>query len=156
MKKRIMSLVMVIIMLFTSAVMAFPASAAESISIVFDANGGVGAPGTVTVSAGSVITLPAQQPKKAGMEFRGWAFNKADADAGYITYSADQSHQVLCNSSATLYASYAYVVTLHPGNRGWGATQKLYKFPSRDLELFHHKADIQPNYGMLPDRKSVV
>ncbi|MBQ3182122.1 MAG: InlB B-repeat-containing protein [Clostridia bacterium] len=150
MKKRIMSLVMVIIMLFTSAVMAFPASAAESISIVFDANGGVGAPGTVTVSAGSVITLPAQQPKKAGMEFRGWAFNKADADAGYITYSADQSHQVLCNSSATLYASYAYVVTLHPGNRGWGATQKLYKFPSRDLELFHHKADIQPNYGMLP------
>ncbi len=147
---KLMSLLLVAIMLFTSMAMAFPAAAAETISIVFDANGGVGAPATVTVNAGSVITLPTQQPRIAGMVFRGWAFNKADADAGYITYSADQTHQVLCNSSATLYASYGYEVNLHPGYKGWGATQKLYKFPARDLELFHHKSDIHVNYGMLP------
>ncbi|MBQ4561647.1 MAG: InlB B-repeat-containing protein [Clostridia bacterium] len=147
---RLLSLLMTAVMLLTSISVTFPVSAADTVSIVFDANGGIGAPATITVNAGSVITLPTQQPKIAGMVFRGWAFNKADADAGYITYSADQVHQVLCNNSATLFASYAYEVTLLPGNRGWGATQKLYKFPTRDLDLFHHKSDIQPNYGMLP------
>ncbi len=147
---KVLSLILVAVMLFTGIAAAFPVAAADTVSIVFDANGGVGAPGTVTVNAGSVITLPAQQPKKAGMVFRGWAFNKADADAGYITYSADQSHQILCNSSATLYASYGYSVILNPGCKGWGSTQQLYKFPAKDLDLFHHKSDIQANYGMLP------
>ena len=155
MKRKLMSLVMVVIMLFTSAVMAFPASAA-GVTVSFDANGGTGAPSAITVDPGSVVTLPTQQPRKAGMVFRGWCFSKDEADAGYITYSADYTHQIICNSSATLYASYGYEVNLHPGLKGWGATQKLYKFPSRDLELYHHKSDIHTNYGMLPGAQGDV
>ncbi|MBR4880991.1 MAG: InlB B-repeat-containing protein, partial [Clostridia bacterium] len=148
--RRLMSLLMVTVMLFTSMAMAYPTVAADPVVIQFDANGGHGVPGTITVNPGTVITLPTQQPRRPGMVFRGWAFNKEDADAGNITYSANVSHQVQCNSSAILYASYAYEVTLNPGLKGWGSTQKLYKFPGKDLDLFHHKSDIQLNYGMLP------
>ena len=147
---RITSLFLTVVMLLGCFTFAIPVSAADTATISFDLNGGTNPPADVTVNCGTVIYLTDHQPSKAGMVFRGWAFSKADADRGAITYPVGVSNPILVNSSATLYASWAYEVTLHPGHQGWGNTQKLYKFPDVDLELYHHKSDIQANYGMLP------
>lgn len=147
---RITSLLLTLIMLLGSCAFYIPASAAEICYINFDPNGGTGMPANLSVEAGTVITLPASAPKRPGMVFMGWAFTQEQADIGDIIYAANTTPQILVNNSATLYATWAYEVNLHPGTQGWGATQKLYKYPGADLALFHHKNDIQPNYGMLP------
>jgi len=151
--KRITSLLLTLIMLIGVFTFQLPAKAAESCTIAFDANGGTefGIPDDITVEAGSVITLPASSPTKPGMVFMGWAFSKEEADTGVITYAAGTTPQILVNSSATLYASFAYSVVLNHGNRGWGnAAVQQYKYPGKDLELFHKKDLIHANYGMLP------
>jgi len=147
---RITSLLLTVVMLLSLCPLQIPVSAAEQCTIYFDGNGGVGVPATITVDAGTIITLPASDPKNPGMVFRGWAFTKEQADTGVITYPAGTQPQILVNNGATLFASWAYQVTLTPGTQGWGSTQTLWKFPAVDLQLFHHKNDIQPNYGMLP------
>ncbi|MBE6573930.1 MAG: hypothetical protein E7652_06010 [Ruminococcaceae bacterium] len=147
---RITSMVLTLIILFGTCVFNMPASAAEICNIRFDSNGGTGMPADISVEAGTIITLPASAPKRPGMLFMGWSFTKDQADKGDIIYAANTTPQIQVNNSATLFASWAYEVNLHPGTQGWGATQKLYKFPAVDLALFHHKNDIQPNYGMLP------
>ena len=147
---RTLSLLMTVVMLLGCVSFALPIAAADTATISFDLNGGYNAPADITVNCGTLIYLTDHQPTKPGMSFRGWAFNKADADAGNITYPVGVQNPILVNSSATLYASWAYEVNLHPGHQGWGNTQKLYKFPAKDLELFHHKSDIQANYGMNP------
>ena len=148
--KRILSLFLSVVMLLGTLSVCMPIAAADTATITFDGNGGVGVPSDITVDKETVIELTQQQPRKPGMCFRGWAFSKEAADKGEITYNVDAVHQILVNSSATLYASWAYSVTLHPGHQGWGSTQQLYKFPSVDLELYHHKSDIYNNYNMLP------
>ena len=153
MTKRIISLLLTVFMLTGALAFAIPANAADSCTIMFDANGGtgVGMPEDITVAPGTIITLPKSAPAKPGMVFMGWAFNKEDADNGVITYAAGTTPQILVNNSAILYASYAYSVVLNHGNRGWGNTAvQLYKFPGKDLELFHKKDLIHANYGMLP------
>ena len=147
---RIVSLILTLVTLLGCVSFTLPASAADTATISFDLNGGCNPPSDITVDCGTVIYLTDHVPSKPGMVFRGWAFNKADADKGNITYPVGVQNPILVNSSATLYASWAYEVTLHPGHQGWGNTQKLYKFPAVDLELFHHKSDIQANYGMNP------
>ncbi|MBR5516235.1 MAG: InlB B-repeat-containing protein [Clostridia bacterium] len=153
MAKRITSLILTVIML--SGVFAFqtPVFANESCTIAFDANGGtgIGVPENITVDAGTIINLPAATPTKPGMVFMGWAFSQEQADVGDITYAAGTTPQILVNNSATLYASYAYSVVLNHGNRGWGnGAYQLYKYPGKDLDLFHKKDLIHANYGMLP------
>ena len=147
---RITSMLLTVVMLLGTFSFNIPVAAAEVCYINFDANGGTGMPANITVDAGTIITLPASAPKRPGMVFMGWAFTKEQADIGDITYAANTTPQILVNNSATLFASWAYEVNLNPGTQGWGATQKLYKYPAADLLLFHHKNDIQPNYGMLP------
>ena len=148
--KRTLSLILTLVTLLGCVSFTLPLNAADTATISFDLNGGSNPPADVTVNCGTVIYLTDHVPAKPGMVFRGWAFSKADADRGAITYPVGVSNPILVNSSATLYASWAYEVTLHPGHQGWGNTQKLYKFPDVDLELYHHKSDIQANYGMLP------
>ncbi|MBR5514797.1 MAG: InlB B-repeat-containing protein, partial [Clostridia bacterium] len=148
--QRITSLFLTVLMLLGVCAFQMPSSAAEQCTIYFDGNGGKGVPATITVDAGTIITLPASDPKNPGMVFRGWAFTKDQADRGEITYHVGTQPQILVNNGATLFASWAYEVKLNPGTQGWGSTQTLYKFPAVDLALFHHKNDIQPNYGMLP------
>ena len=149
--KRILSLVMCMVILTGCINLTIPLGAADTSTITFDVNGGLGGPDDITVDNGTVITLSATEPRKPGMVFRGWAFSKEQADTGDITYPVGQNHQILVNSSATLYASYAYSVILNHGNRGWGnAAVQMYKFPAKDLELYHKKDLIHQNYGMLP------
>ncbi|MBQ9920604.1 MAG: InlB B-repeat-containing protein, partial [Clostridia bacterium] len=147
---KITAMLLTIIMLFGTFAFQMPVTAAESCTIHFDANGGTGMPADVTVDAGTIITLPASDPKNPGMKFMGWSFTKEEADTGVITYPAGQTPEILVNNGAILYASWAYEVTLLPGTQGWGSTAVRYKFPAVDLALFHHKNDIQANYGMLP------
>ncbi|MBR5515257.1 MAG: InlB B-repeat-containing protein, partial [Clostridia bacterium] len=149
--KRITSLTLSILMLLSVWAFQIPSSAAEMCYITFDANGGTGMPATVSVAAGTVIYLPASAPKRPGMVFMGWAFSQEKADCGDITYAANTTPQILVNSSAVLYASWAYPVYLNHGTQGWGSEAfPLYKFPSVDLDLYHHKDTIFQNYGMLP------
>ncbi|MBR5514764.1 MAG: InlB B-repeat-containing protein, partial [Clostridia bacterium] len=147
---RFLSLLLTLIMILSTFAFELPSVAAETCVVSFDANGGTGMPAAVSVSAGTIITLPASAPKRPGMVFRGWSFTKDQADRGEIIYAANTTPEIQVNNSAILFASWAYEVTLHPGTQGWGSTQTLYKFPAVDLALFHHKNDIQPNYGMLP------
>ena len=148
--KRIVSLILTLVTLLGCVSFTLPVSAADTATISFDLNGGYDAPADITVNCGTLIYLTDHQPVKPGMVFRGWAFNKQDADKGNITYPVGVQNPILVNSSATLYASWAYEVTLHPGHQGWGQTRTLYKFPAVDLELFHHKTDIINAYGMFP------
>ncbi|MBQ3182035.1 MAG: InlB B-repeat-containing protein, partial [Clostridia bacterium] len=148
--KRIVSLILTLVTLLGCVSFTLPVSAADTATISFDVNGGANPPADITVNCGSVIYLTKHAPSKPGMVFRGWAFNKADADKGIITYPAGAENPILVNSSATLYASYGYEVTLHPGHQGWGNPVTVYKFPAVDLELPHHKSDIINAYGMFP------
>lgn len=67
---------------------------AQSITIAFDANGGTGAPESVTGNAGEEIKLPAGVPSRGGYTFLGWA-ESAEATAaayqpgGSLTKDAD-------------------------------------------------------------------
>ncbi|MBE6687630.1 MAG: hypothetical protein E7591_10465, partial [Ruminococcaceae bacterium] len=65
--QRITSLLLTVIMLMGMCAFQLPVSAAESCTIYFDGNGGTGVPATITVDAGTVITLPASDPKNPGM-----------------------------------------------------------------------------------------
>ena len=148
--KRIVSLILTLVTLLGCVSFTLPISAADTATISFDLNGGANPPADITVNCGTLIYLTDHVPAKPGMVFRGWAFNKEDADKGNISYPVGASNPILVNSSATLYASWAYEVTLHPGHQGWGNTATVYKFPAVDLELPHHKSDIMTTYNMFP------
>lgn len=61
----------------------------KSYTITFDANGGSGGPGTITMKAsnGEAIPFPTEEPEKTGMIFCGWSTTKhPDNDKGEIVY----------------------------------------------------------------------
>ena len=106
--KRIVSLILTLVTLLGCVSFTLPVSAADTATISFDLNGGSNPPADITVDCGTLIYLTDHVPAKPGMVFRGWAFNKEDADRGNISYPVGQQNPILVNSSATLYASWAY------------------------------------------------
>ena len=66
MTKRIISLLLTVFMLTGALAFAIPANAADSCTIMFDANGGtgVGMPEDITVAPGTIITLPKSLTKR--------------------------------------------------------------------------------------------
>ena len=75
-------------------------------SIIYDANGGTGAPASQTKNYGSTLTLSSVIPTRTNYNFLGWSPNKSATSA---TYSAGGSYTT--NSSAIFYAVWklAYV-----------------------------------------------
>lgn len=89
--------------------------------IVYDANGGSGAPSTQTKIHGTALTLSSDIPTRAGYTFLGWSTNSSAAAAVYQPGSSFSS-----NADTTLYAvwgngvSETYTITYN-ANGGYGA-----------------------------------
>ncbi|MBR4881953.1 MAG: InlB B-repeat-containing protein [Clostridia bacterium] len=154
--KRVLAILMIVAMLIPTIPSII--TAADTATVFFNANGGTGGPGKVTATVGSTLTVPSTNPSKSGMVFRGWAITAENAALGNITYTAGSSVNV--KGDLTLYASYAYTVVLKCGAEGAGTSSKtLYKFPGKELALYHDKSSIRSNYGMYPknnDQRSFI
>lgn len=72
---------------------------ANTYTISFNANGGTGAPSSVTKTYGKTLTLPTTVPTRANYKFLGWSATKTASSA---TYSAGGNYTA--NGTATLYA----------------------------------------------------
>ena len=72
---------------------------ANTYTISFNANGGSGAPSSVTKTYGVTLTLPTTVPTRTNYKFLGWS---ASSSASTATYSAGGSYTA--NGAATLYA----------------------------------------------------
>ena len=68
-------------------------------TISFNANGGSGAPSSVTKYYGETVTLPTTTPTRSGYTFSGWGTYSTDTSANYQAVSNYTS-----NSGTTLYA----------------------------------------------------
>ncbi len=146
--KRVLAVLMILAMLLPT-IPTFIFAADTSATVFFNPNGGTGGPGKVTATVGTSLTVPNTLPSKSGMVFRGWATTAEKAATGELSYMAGSAVSV--TGDMTLYASYAYTVVLKCGNEGAGTASKtLYKFPAKDLLLYHDKASITANYGMYP------
>jgi len=152
---RIISLLLLVTMLVPcfSSISAYAdatdTATAATITVTFNANGGQGAPPALSGEAGSTFAFDQTPPRKGGMIFMGWSLSEEAAYNGDIAYYHYQAHAI--HSSVELYAAWAYKVTLNDGTQGWGCEElNLYKYPGKDLELFHHKDDIINNYNMHP------
>ena len=75
-----------------------PTPIAQTLTITFDANGGINAPNSITGEVGK-ITLPAAKPTRAGFVFLGWNEDKNASSA-----NRQPSTKYLGATSATLYA----------------------------------------------------
>ncbi len=154
--KRVLAVLMILAMLIPTIPTVI--TAADTATVFFNANGGSGGPGKVTATVDSNLSVPSTNPTKSGMVFRGWATTAENAATGNISYIAGSSVSV--KGDMTLYASYAYTVVLKCGNEGAGtATKTLYKFPAKELSLYHDKSTVRANYGMYPknnDQRSFI
>ncbi|MBR5515190.1 MAG: InlB B-repeat-containing protein, partial [Clostridia bacterium] len=150
---RIISLLILVTMLIPciAGITAYAngTATAGNITVTFNGNGGNNPPPAITQAAGSTFAFDGVPPRKGGVEFMGWALSEEDAYVGNIAYYHWQAHTF--NESTELYAVWAYKVVLNDGTQGWGCEElTLYKFPGKDLDLFHHKDDIINNYNMHP------
>ncbi len=155
--KRILAILMIAVMLLPTIPSVITA-ADTSATVYFNPNGGSGGPGKISATVGDSLTVPSTNPTKSGMTFRGWATTAENAAIGTISYSAGSTVKV--SGDMTLYASYAYTVTLKCGAEGAGtSTKTLYKFPSKELTLYHDKSSVKTYYGMYPknnDQRSFI
>lgn len=77
-------------------------SAKSSYAVLYDANGGSGAPSAQTKWFGETLTISSSTPNKDGYTFKGWATSVANASAGTVNYASGASYTA--NAGATLYA----------------------------------------------------
>ncbi len=142
--------VILLISTVMSCMVFSPVAAQEVVTVTFDANGGTGAPAPINLFKGGTADFTQPEPTRDGMVFVGWCLSPEYAYNGVLTYLKGSTGNVI-NQSVTLYAAWAYMVSLNCGSEGWGNTSyMLFKFPGRDLDLYHHKSDICANYAMLP------
>lgn len=98
-------------------------------SLHFNANGGTGAPGTLTsttnVTTATSFTIPSTVPTRSGYTFLGWS---ASSNATVAQYQPGSQVGVDHNSSVTLYAVWKLDATMHilqfDANGGSGAPSK--------------------------------
>ncbi len=160
--KRALAVILSVVMLLP--VLPLSTFAAEEYTLSFNVNGGAGGPEDMSVAAGTNVTIPSVQPTRNGMVFRGWAESAYDAAVGNIAYSSDaasgHSTSITVTEDTTLFAVYAYTVTLRCGREGAGTSSfTLYKYTGKELSLCHDKASIAANYGMYPknnDQRSFI
>lgn len=102
-----------------------------SYTIIYNANGGSGAPDNQSVSYGATITLSSTEPTFTGHTFLGWSTSSSASSA---TYSAGQSVSNLTSTSGgtvTLYAvwqKYSYTITYNPGSGSGTATTSTHQY----------------------------
>lgn len=104
-------------------------------TVSFDANGGTGAPGSVTKYHGYDIALPETVPTRTGYTFKGWGTYSTDTTPNYQPGGSYTS-----NSTRTLYAIWeenppAYYVIKYNANGGIGAPADQIKYHDVPLVL---------------------
>ena len=79
-------------------------------TVVYNANGGTGAPASQTKYYGVNLTLQSGKPTKSYSTFKGWATSKARADAKTVDYTAGATftENLTPGSTKTLYAVWDY------------------------------------------------
>lgn len=80
-------------------------------TITFNANGGTGAPGSITFSSGSSVRIPSTTPTRNGYTFKGWSTSRTATTA---SYQSGVSYNI--SGSLDLYAvweanNYTYNIT---------------------------------------------
>ncbi len=117
-------------------------------TISFDANGGSGAPGSVTKIYGRDMTLPSDVPTRSGYTFKGWGTSSSSSVA---SYQPGGSYTV--NSTKTLYAVWesntpkTYTISYN-ANGGSGAPASQTKTQNVTLTLSSTKPT-RSNYAFL-------
>lgn len=104
----------------------------DSYTISFDANGGTGAPESITKYFGTDKYLPATRPSRTGYSFMGWGTSKDDTTADYSC-----GYLYTLNHNTTLYAVWdinKYSVK-YDANGGTGAPEEQTKLFGQDLKL---------------------
>lgn len=104
-------------------------------TVSFDANGGTGAPGSVTKYHGYDIALPETVPIRTGYTFKGWGTYSTDTTPNYQPGGSYTS-----NSTRTLYAIWevdppSYYVVRYNANGGIGAPADQIKYHDIPLVL---------------------
>lgn len=80
----------------------------DAYDVIYDANGGNGAPAKQTASKGSTITLSTTAPTKNGYSFIGWSTSSSATDATYLSGAS-----YIVTEDVTLYAVW---VKVYDGN----------------------------------------
>ena len=105
----------------------------DTYAVVYNANGGTGAPATQTKTYNVALTLSSQTPTRSGYVFQGWATSSSATSA---QYSPGSSYTV--NAGVTLYAVWAsgntYYIAYSP-NGGSGAPASQTKYHDVPLTL---------------------
>lgn len=153
----------------------YPAQApSESIryyvNVIFDANGGSGAPGVKTVSSSSssmTFTLPSTTPTRSGYIFTGWATSSSASNPQYsagqsITRSystftlyavwADATPQVYSNGRfyKTVGTSSVSVIDIGKDDRNYGSSKSL------TIYYLPEEAEYYPSFAITSSDTSIV
>lgn len=103
-------------------------------TVKFDANGGSGAPNSVTKTQGVTLYLPTKKPTRSNYTFMGWNANSAATNA---TYAAGGAYTR--NANVTLYAVWQYspetYTVRYNANGGTGAPSSQVKTYGETLTL---------------------
>ena len=103
-------------------------------TVKFDANGGSGAPSSVTKTQGVTLYLPTKKPTRSNYTFMGWNANSAATNA---TYAAGGAYTR--NANVTLYAVWQYspetYTVRYNANGGTGAPSSQIKTYGETLTL---------------------
>lgn len=90
-------------------------------TLTFDANGGSGGPGTLSVPSGTTITIPTLEPTKEGWSFIGWADNADDEIPGYMPgsqYTVSEGDKIFY----ALWSNNAWIITYNANEGTFGST----------------------------------
>lgn len=120
---------------------------AETYSVVFNANGGSGAPATQTKTENVSLTLSTIRPVRSGYTFKGWATTSTSASASY-----QPGDSYYANAPLTLYAVWEknpemYTVSYN-ANGGTNAPASQQKTENIALTLTT-AVPTRPNYSFL-------
>lgn len=114
----------------TNGVVTVPRKPSWTIS--FNANGGTGAPGSMTKWYGENITIPSNIPSRTGYVFKGWGYSASSATVNYnpgVLYGED--------GDRTLYAVWQAITytVAYNANGGSGAPGNQIKTYGKNLTL---------------------
>ncbi len=97
-------------------------------TVTFDANGGSGAPSSMTKLYNQSFTIPTTKPTRSGYTFQGWSTTKN----GTVQYKAGSTYTSLASSK--LYAVWGFTVTFD-ANGGSGAPSSMTKFYNQSITI---------------------
>ena len=118
------------------------ASAVDTYTVSYNANGGTGAPGNQTKTHGQSLTLSSVKPTKDGYTFQGWS----TSSTGSVQYYPGSTYTG--NANLTLYAVWSaktYTITYN-ANGGTGAPSSQTKYYNQGLTLSYTKPT-RPGYA---------